>query len=231
MTYPDHYLLSWGGTICDGTEIWANNLRLWSDTPDWLSPTFDEAAALDQCYNDIRTLYINAGASISSDAKVNWVKLNRIGADGRYASTSESNTKFLSGSSIIAGAASAGTLYPPQVALAITFRTNRDRGPASRGRIYAPRPQLNMPTSGQVSSSTTQAVATAYATFITNLGNWDGIDTNNMAPAVVSGVGTGAAAYIRSVNVGSVLDTQRRRRTALTETRSSAAVPNPSGAP
>lgn len=230
MTYPDHYLLSYGGTICEGAEVWVNNIRMWSDTPNWITGMPDEPDMITDIVNDLKALAANASSAWSTDTVCRWVKLNRIGPDGRYASSSESNTRFLTGANIIAGVASA-TIHPPQISLAITFRTGIQRGRASRGRIFAPRPSVPVSVNGQISNTNLTNISAAYRTFIQNLGNWPGIDTHNLAPAIVSGVGAGAASYVRSVEVGSVLDTQRRRRSALVETRVAAAVPNPGGAP
>lgn len=224
MAYPDHYLMSYGGTLCEGLETWSNNIRFWRPTSGPL--VFDYGAVLTDLAADIRTLAGNTASLWLGDTKCTWVKFNRIDDQGRYESDTESNTRFLSGADVIAG--TVGSPYPaPQVTMAITFRTANERGPASKGRIFIPRPAAVIDVQGKVQSSQVTGLAGAYKTFIQNLGNWPGLDLNTLAPSVVSKVGTGKGAWITRVEVGNVADTQRRRRAQLVETRSSSTVPTP----
>lgn len=225
MTYPEHYLFSFGGTMAGGQEIWSNNVRFWTDD---LVVEADgaEMNALGKLETDLRALAANAGSKWSAGVRVEWLKFNRINEFGRYASTVESNTKFLNATTAFGG--SAGNLVlPPQVAIAVTFRSELARGRASKGRLYIPMPNVTTGNDGRVKPEDTASIALAYKTWIQAMGNWPGPDFNTIAPAVVSGVGTGAASYIRRVEVGNVFDTQRRRRNALVEVRASQDVPDP----
>lgn len=226
MAYPDHYLFSFGGTMCAGREVWSNNVRFWAGGDVVIEAGTAEESALTKLEADLRTLAGDSASRWHTDTKVEWLKFNRIDATGRYESATESNTRFLSGTSIFGGTSSVSP-SAPQLAVAITFRTELDRGPASVGRIFAPRPAVDNSVEGVIPAAQVTAMVGAYKTWIQSMGNWPGIDLNSVAPAVVSGVGAGKASYIRAVEVGNVMDTQRRRRNALPEVRTRLAVPDP----
>lgn len=121
-------------------------------------------------------------------------------------------------------------VHPPQTSLVLSLRSTVP-GARGRGRLYWPALAATLSGSTlRLSSPTTQTVATAAATYL------DGIATalkTSLSPSpslidydlcVVSPT-TGTKTRIVRVEVGDVLDIQRRRRDRLVENYSSAAMP------
>jgi len=229
MTYKRHWLLSWGGTLADGADIWANNIRMMNDNTGE-SDDIDDGQMnelLDDFVSDIRTLFANPNAKIPGAVQCQWVKFNEIGPDGRYVNTSTTFARFLAGTTgqfaLINGTGS--TLVPPFQSVAVTMTTARQRGPGSKGRLFIPQCSATCGPSGRIDGTQTQNMATAYASFLSALGDEAGIDETAIAPAVVSNVGEpGPVERITGVRVGDVHDVIRRRKSALVEKYATATV-------
>lgn len=147
---------------------------------------------------------------ISQWAALDYVKLNQIGTDGRY--TSPSDTVEYEYPSKFAGGSTA-TNVAPQVALAVTLRTNARRGRASRGRFYLPMPTATIGSDGRIAAGSATAIAADVKIMLDSieeaLPGWD--------LGVVSKVGSGAQKAVTHVDVGRTLDTIRSRRTSIPE--------------
>jgi hypothetical protein len=159
----------------------------------------------------VRT-YIESNLT-SNACKLTTVKLNEIGADGRY--VDKGNTTLFDFTPAASGTGS--TLIAPQISLVISLVTAKKRGLASSGRFYHPVPMATIAdTAGLISAATAQSHADAAATLIKGLNAlWAG---NTWRVGVASDVGAGHFEPVTAVRVGRVLDTMRSRRTALTET-------------
>lgn len=225
MAYPYHYLFSFGGTLLGGTEIWTNNIRfVGGGTP---NEEYDERAICERLMTALAARF-TAGTpnalGYSSAVRLQWGKFNAIGSDGKYASQTETVRFDLPSPGVVGPAAPAS--YVPQIALAISWGTRRQRGRASKGRIYIPMPLNGPGASAQLDSAARQALANNWAACIDELNDVaQSVGQQRPIAAVVSGV-DGSYEPISIVRVGSVLDTQRRRRNALVESYSSAAVPD-----
>lgn len=225
MAYPYHYLFSFGGTLPPIGEIWCNNIRfVGTGTPE------EEYDLEDICQGLMEVMAAGmdgtgtANLGYSTAVRLEWGKFNAIGADGRYASESETVIYDYPGTGKV------GTGLPhvslPQVALAVSWGTVRSRGPASRGRIYVPMPNVGPEGNGRLTTTQTGNIAQAWAAQIDRLNDRaQNVGQERPIAAVVSGV-NGAWEPISTVRVGDVVDTQRRRRSALSEIYSSAAVPD-----
>jgi hypothetical protein len=112
----------------------------------------------------------------------------------------------------------AGNSLPPIVALVVSLRTalaNR-RG---RGRLYLPPlASSSLTTLGKVSTTTVTDINTALTTA------WTGYNTGTDRPVVYSRT-SGTFQNITSFNIGDLFDTQRRRDSAVAETRASVNMP------
>lgn len=146
---------------------------------------------------------------ISQYAKMNSVKLNLIGTDGRYARNDTVEHEY---APPISGSVSFAIV--PQVALVVSTLTGFRRGLAHAGRFYLPLPGEGVDSTGAINPTFVLNTATAAATLIracnTALGS-------SWSAGVVSDIGPGAERRITAVKVGRILDTMRSRRSSLVE--------------
>lgn len=205
MAYPRPFLrLVASGTLY-AVESWSWSLSLIPNFDN--TPTAPEEVPAD-VIAAVQTFHTSAG--IGSDARLNTVKLNMIGTDGRYV---DQDTTVLHDYPLpgIAGTGPSGLV--PQIAWAVTLRTAATRGLAHAGRFYIPVPAVSVAEGGVVGTAAAIALADDAATLVNDL--------NAALPSwrvgVVSDVRTGAARQVTRVEVGRVLDTVRSRRTNLPE--------------
>lgn len=158
--------------------------------------------------------FARPGSKISTKAKLTLLKVNLVGVDGKYASND--STAFHEYLTPVTGGNSAGATarVAPQLTLAVTLTTARKRGLAARGRLYPPMPIIGIEDDGLITVADAQLVGDSMATLINDLNS---IGTGDVS--VMSEVGTGAVGRVTGVEVGRVIDTQRRRRRSLTEAR------------
>lgn len=119
------------------------------------------------------------------------------------------------GESASAGSAGSGTITcPPQVACVFSLNTGIP-GRRTRGRFYWPMLTATLTTGGLLNGPTTPAnLALAGADMLEQIGAIPGL-VPDLTPVVVSAAG-GLITPVISVSIDTVLDTQRRRRDALT---------------
>lgn len=219
VNYPRHFLLQWGGHFNGGGasfEQWTNTIRFTRSSA-LIAPAMDNL--LDDVQADVQAWHTRATSNISSVVKLDFVKFNEIGTDGKYEQAVTYQKVF---TTPVAGG---NTTFsnPLQVAMAVSLRTAK-RGPRYRGRFFIPCPAVVLdPNTFKVSTAIRDQVCSSAQTFLQALGNWPGLDTFS-APkvAVLSGggkfSGTGSAEVVTAVRVGDVYDTIRSRRRQLGET-------------
>jgi hypothetical protein len=222
MPYPQHWLLSFGGTAGDPADIWSCNLRLaitdfgtWSmDEENFLTNTAVPA---------LTAWFATANAKISSSAVINYVKFNEIGPDGKYADPAKTHERL--GLNIF-GASGTTQLHPLQVCYVLSFRTAlAERGPGSKGRMYVPRPNLPIGVNGDVTSSDRTAIAGAAKTFLEALHPQVGPPGSaRIHPCIVTPLLGGVAHNIDRLVVDSALDIQRRRANKQTREETSVTI-------
>ena len=108
---------------------------------------------------------------------------------------------------------------PPQLSIVLSLLAATTLGTGNRGRMYLPHCHLGMPSNTPTSDeATAEAVADAGVTFINSLTTLiNGATTVDLNPVIMSEAGGGSAKDVFAVAVGTVNDTQRRRRNALIE--------------
>lgn len=207
-----HHLLSFGGSL-PGGESWTMGLRL------------SGIGQIDSAAESTLTNLYEAGLSDAwaaqsisgTGAKMLWMKLNRIGTDGRYIN-SWTNVRDYAAPGITPGGS--GSLYPNQVSYVVSLTTNYSRGLAHAGRLFFPIPKEALEGGTGVLSSTNQGQQLAMAQAFLNAVNAVGDGTIIIA----SKESTGAENPVTGVRCGRVLDTMRSRRTSLDEAYMSAAL-------
>lgn len=218
MAYPQHYLLAWGGTL-HGAEEHATGLRFvknaGSEIEESHAQTFMAHAA-----TALETYVMSAG--LAQGYKIEWIKFNEIGPEGRYANATGTNRLDLA--TPIAGTST--TAHPPQIACAVTLLTDAQRGMANKGRFYQGGLGLNGfaidPATGTISQAAAETFRNRVQTLLNTLNDNPGLDAQfgGLDVHVVSKgglAGPGVARKVTAVKVGRVLDTQRRRRGNIAE--------------
>lgn len=215
----EHGYLQWGGTL-PGNEIWSCGLRLGAlsnSTGGAFDYEGDEVdTLLDYYVTKITAFHQRVLSMISSRAKLEFVKLNKIAVDGHYADQGNSHVRFINPPVAGGGPASAP---PNQVALALTLTTDVQRGPANKGRIYIPLPTCTVTDNGMITPEEATVIMHSFRTLLEDISDTPGIDDDATPDVLVMSrkAGSPAARYVTGVRVGRVLDTQRRRRNALKE--------------
>jgi hypothetical protein len=153
-------------------------------------------------------LLMGPGGISSNTVALTTLKLNEIGTDGRYVGD---ETVLYDFDPPIVG--SAATIYPPQVALAVSLRTAITRGRAHAGRFYMPAPAVPIGGNGKIQPSTQESLLNTLKTFLDDV-------NEAMAPwqvGVTSKIGAGAQQRVTHVALGQVFDTIRSRREKFDE--------------
>jgi hypothetical protein len=200
-----HLYVQWGGKL-PGGEIWSCGFRMWK--AGGCTPA-DATAALVPVSAAIASYHARATSHINARTLLSFVKVNAIDVDGHYqgAGTTEALYADLNGGGVDAG------VPPNQVALAVTLLTGFSRGPAHMGRWYNPLPDTIVSADGTIPAAKALEVANSTKTLLTN------VNAGGGPQMVVMSRKAGAAGHraVTGIEVGVILDTQRRRRGALPE--------------
>jgi hypothetical protein len=117
----------------------------------------------------------------------------------------------------VGGGGTGGNLFPNQVALAISLTTAVTRGAAHRGRFYMPMPNITVVSDGLIAAANRDAVKGSADTFLAAI---NAVSANYDVAVFSRKAGNPAHRLVTGIEVGRVLDTQRRRRRQLVETYS-----------
>jgi hypothetical protein len=182
------------------------------------APTLAAVAA------DVAAWYVGtvapAGPRIIQRASLRSIKLNRIGADGKYVDPVTMEHIY---PAPIAGG-STGIDVAPQLTMAATLRTAIPRGRGSRGRMYLPPTQYGavVSTDGRVAVASAQGQAGSVVDLINRLNT---TYTLIGRVGVASNAGAGRFEHVTQVSCGRVVDTMRSRRSTLDEDYQDVTVP------
>lgn len=214
-----HIVVQWGGTL-PGGEIWSNSLRMGSSGLGDGAPVPTHGDLETWCHGSakdaVAAYHGSTTAQIHTAAKLAYLKMNVVGLDGRYV---DPNTIEHVYSPVVSGGG-ATVLYPNQVTLVISLTTDVSRGYAHRGRYYMPLPVFPVvEADGMISAVAAGFAAGAAGAFIQALANEPGLDLGvfDQRVLVMSKANQGSTHVVTGIDVGRVLDTQRRRRADLPE--------------
>lgn len=206
------------GTMWGGAEQWSTGFFMGEENADADPPNQLMADIIRNKWSD----YFQApGADISNQYVFTQCKVARIQPDGH----TEDGSVVYSAPTLTVDGDEATIKLPGQCALVLTLYTDRPRGKASKGRMYLPG-IAQMP--GNDGKITTTQAATNVALVKTM---FDAINADPDVPnrVILAAKGTGPVPALTAQNepvigvrLGTVIDTQRRRRNALTEAYSSA---------
>ena len=209
MSYSDsHIRLTFGGQV-SSEDVWSNGLSLAVNTVG-MAPTAFAALEPEDFDAAIRAAYIGSGA-MNSYNNLTYIKLALIGTDGKYLE----DAKIYDYAAPVTG--TINYAMAPQDSVVVSLLTATKRGLANRGRIYLPSGFADVGSNGKLTTANQTAIANRFVTFI-NAVNGVGTSTGAYTVAcIASGVGAGAMRNITSIEVGNLMDSQRRRRNRLTE--------------
>ena len=221
MVYPGHFhKLVVFGTLYSDIFNFSLNFVPGVPTGDFIAEPDDALLALfapilSNWWDDTTTV---DGPGLILQAKLVGFKLNRIDTFGRY---NDETTHEHIYTTPISGAVN--STYPPQNAVAVTLRTDADRGLASKGRFYLP-PVGSFGTlgaDGRLSVTSATDIGDAARRLIAALNaaeaTWGGGSEGYGTVGVASDRGAGRFRIATHVSVGRVVDTIRSRRSALAE--------------
>lgn len=204
MPYPNaHSRLTWGGGAFSNNEIWQCGVRLSGTTP-------PDAARI-TAWTTALTAYMT---TVQSTHVLEWWKWAPIGTDGKYLDT----PALVEAELHVVGSAATIANAPGQLSACVTLRSDKKRGSASVGRFYPPPQAMNITADGVLVASKRDEFATAAKSLINALNA--GSTGGELEVSLCSPGGKKTQPDQRkviSVAVGRVIDTQRRRRSALPE--------------
>lgn len=220
MTFKLHHRVTFGGTLAESNagapdEIWACNVNVTGVDAEG----FDEEAYLDSIAPRLATWFSSVDGHMSNEAALTYVKCNQVGPDGLYVDKTTTHRRDIN--PVAQGVAA--PVDPSIISIAISWSTDKARGPGSHGRIYPPNATVG--SSGQMflTGFSGPQIATSGFQLLGILQN-DGHAGPTLAPVVASKVNA-TNTQITGVRVGSVKDVQRRRKSALRETYSTLVFP------
>lgn len=234
MTFQyQHNYITVKGSLGNGAEHWQFGLRALNQQA---ADLWDNQAIALQLAPVIEAWWRGTGYDATNkfdpmdNCKLEEVKVSAIGLDGKYIPGTVSYSHFYLPA--IAGTYVTWTGWIPQATICATLTTGVPRGLASHGRIYLP-PSGNMAT--QNSGVMTAASALHFANNVKKLIN-DINPLTTVGPVMVMSKGhgvkvdvptkkrwewtypnPGTSAAVTGCRVGTVIDTQRRRRRGLLE--------------
>lgn len=195
------------------SEIWNTSLKLQLTAP--LGSIDEETlqVATERVNAAWQTFFTTSSAvSFSTNYRTTEVKAAHIGVDGKYVGDAYYNILDTPYSG--AGSATSGNPLP-QAAVAGTFYSQRQRGPASKGRMYLPGLKYTVGNDGLMSLANTTTVSTGFNTFINTINDEGSIIDHPMRVVLTSPVSTGFMLPVINTGVDRKVDTQRRRANAL----------------
>lgn len=211
------------GDMFGGSEEWSTGFFLGeSNGGDMGQPPTQ--AAVTAIAERFSTVFTTPNLVVSNKFRFLGAKMSHVAPNG---SSDASYTKYHWLPTPVPGAYGGGA-FPPQVALVATLTTQKARGYGSKGRMYLPGIAAGIGDDGKVGSTFTAIVSGLIANFLNDINNDAAVDGVVILNSALSAGIPGHAAEVNAitgVRVGTVYDTQRRRRNALNEQYSATPLP------
>lgn len=211
--------LTWGGTVA-GSDVWTNQLHITPGDGEPLDQqTVFDAIDLSGTIKDlIRTAYTGTGG-IARYETLDWVKLSMIDENGLLVG----EPKYYDYPTPVAGTSTFNV--PPQDSIVLTLTTNVARGLAYKGRIFLPAGFADVQgTDGRLTPAAVSSLVARFKTMFDGLQQYLALVPEGAVAVVASDVRQGATHNITGIQIGNLVDTQRRRRNRLDETYTGAQI-------
>jgi len=208
------------GTMWGGAEEWSTGFFMGEESADAEVPTQLMADVIRNKWSD----YFQApGADISNQYVFTQCKVARFGTDGH---TELDNVVYSTPAATVDGD-EATIKLPGQCTLVLTLKSDRLRGKASKGRMYLPGIAQMPGNDGRLTTGQTATNVALLKTFFDAV-NADADVPNSVILAAkwsgLLGINPAQNDYVTSLALGTVIDTQRRRRNDLAEAYSTSAL-------
>jgi hypothetical protein len=203
------------GTCWGGSEEWSTSLWLGNTSGGDVgqAPSAQQAASIAEAW---KTFFTSPAAGIGNQYLTTGVKISHVNTLGK---ADAALTQFHTFQTTVAGN-SASFHYPPQITVAATMTSDLMRGHGSKGRMYLPGVTKGLGANGHMHSTGQGELATAFNQFLSNVNSAAGNPYRVVLNAAeVTGVPFRAARMeiVTGCKIGSVFDTQQRRRNQLRE--------------
>lgn len=209
MAYPLHWLCTFGGKISNTgrePEIWQCGVRGKAQDGGGHTIGDNDQDVLNHVDQGVRSWWTGPGNMTNAYCTLEWVKLNAIGPDGKYANSETLVSDFTP----LPGTRNSS--MPSWLSVCFEWRTARGRGPGSHGRIFPPI-ALDPTPHDVVDGSLQDALLLSAKDLLRGLEVPEGATLSGFAPCVVSQ--TGVAEPITHAVVGDKIDYISKRRNAL----------------
>lgn len=196
------------GDAYNGQEIWTTGFSIGATEQGSADPTIEAAEAIANAWVNWFTA-TNSGTATSHRTLA--VKYNKMGTDGKQ--VTDPTIEYVLPTPAV-GASATGN-HPAQCTMVLSLRAEQSRGLATKGRMYLPTTAFQVGQSGKVSESNITLSLDMLQTFFQAIRNTAPVLG---VPILTSGSGIlGATNAVSTIAMGTVYDTQRRRRNDLTE--------------
>lgn len=215
--------LTWGGTIGDsGLDTWQCGVHLaLGSGAGGDGPGLPDVSELTTLLNGaIATWHGNAQVATSSYCFLSWARAASLDPDGHY--TAE---PVVAQRTKLGGGAASVLQSAPQVALCVTLSSGLTLGHANHGRFYSPWNEAQLDGDGKIPTANLPAILTAAQALVNGINTWSHSALSaGCAIYVLSKIAGGTSRRVAQVRIGSVKDTQQRRRRQLDETYVTASI-------
>lgn len=209
-----HFKVTLEGTNATDQDIWTTGWRIAPSLasepivnyPAMANTLLESVTGAAETFWDAIRAHIARGTILTS------AKVAPVDEDGRYIDNMDS--VVYDWETPLAG--TGGVVHPPQVSVVASLTTGTRRGNATHGRMYLPLTAIALsPSDFSITVANRQAVANAVVGLLDD--SLGAIADVSLDPVVMSNIGSGTTRTITTVAVGSIADTQRRRRNRFTE--------------
>ena len=215
MAYPNEFIkVDIIGDCFNQAEIWNTGLKLQRTAP--LGSITEETlqVAAERVEEAWREFFTSGNPAPASNFRTLEVKAAHIGTDGRY--VGDAYTHFID--EPYSGGGYIGTTESPlpQAAVVATLSSQKQRGPASKGRMYLPGIAYDINSNGLMPLAMTTSLSERFNIFIRAINDGGSFLDHPMEVILNSPVGQGEERPVNKTGVDQKVDTQRRRANAIT---------------
>ena len=209
-----HFKVTLEGTNATDQDIWTTGWRIAPSPASERIINYPEMAnnLLESVTGAAETFWSAIRATIATGTRLTSAKVAPVDEDGRYIDNMDS--VIYDWETPLRGTGSSA--HPPQVSVVASLTTGTRRGNATHGRMYLP--LTSIPVNADdftINVASRRIVANAVVGLLND--SLNNIADISLDPVVMSNIGSGTTRTITTVAVGSIPDTQRRRRNRFTE--------------